>query len=322
MNWSRRGFVSLSIGAFGCGTQSKGIALRLANVQGIVSPILADALGSFREQGLDVEMSDSPGVSKSVQAMVGGSVDVCVGGLDQAIQLNADGVSVASFFLIGRRPGAALVVSPKAAARIHSVADLKGSVVGVTAPGSTAQWYLYSVMERAGLAPDDVSIAGIGTMATAVAALEQGKVDAAIVLPYPLASLKRRHAGLPVLAEMITPQGTQAVYGVESLPNLCLIAKRAWLDAHGDIARRVNRAMQSTHAWIQSHTPEQMRDRLPAAARLDDAAAELDYLASLKQIYSEDGRMPPGGANDLVRALKLRASDPTRAYTDEFGSPR
>ena len=38
-----------------------------------------------------------------------------MGGLDQAIQLNIDGVAVKAFFLIGRRPGAALVVSPKAA---------------------------------------------------------------------------------------------------------------------------------------------------------------------------------------------------------------
>ncbi len=315
----------MALAAVACGKKPRETPLRLANVTGILSPVLAESLGQFREQGLAVEMSEMPGVSKSVQALVGGSVDVSVGGLDQAIQLNIDDVPVNAFFLIGQRPGAALVVSPKAAGRIRRIADLKGSVVGVTAPGSTAQWYLYHLMAREGLQPADVSIAGIGTMATALAALEQGKVDAAIVLPYPLASLRRRHPGIPVLAEMITAEGTRAVYGVDTLPNLCLIARRAWLDAHADTARRITRAMAATHGWIQAHTPEEIRDKLPASARFDDAPAELDYLASIKEIYSTDGRMPENGPPDLMRVLsasieKLRGStlDLRRAYTNEF----
>ena len=323
---TRRRFAcaALAAAAGGCGRSNRAV-LRLANVQGILAPVLAESLGHFGQQGLDVEMSDMPGVSKSVQALVGGSVEVCVGGLDQAIQLNIDGIAVNAFFLIGRRPGAALVVSPKAAGRIRKIADLKGSAVGVTAPGSTAQWYLYHLMAREGLVPGDVSIAGIGTMATALAALEQGKVDAAIVLPYPLAALRRRHPGLLVLAEMITAQGTRDVYGVDTLLNLCLISKRSWLEAQPDLARKVTRAMASTHAWIQSHTPEQIRDRVPAGARLADSAAELDYVASLKDIYSVDGRMLPEGPADLVRVLsgsveKFRGStlDLRRAYTNEF----
>lgn len=327
---TRREFSALSAAASGafcaCGkAPNRTTPIRLANVQGILSPILAGSLGRFREHGVDVEMSNMPGVSKSVQALVGGSVDVCVGGLDQAIQLNIDGVGVNAFFLIGLRPGAALVVSPKATGRVRRIADLKGSSVGVTAPGSTAQWYLYHLMAREGLSPQDVSISGIGTMATAVAALEQGRVDAAIVLPYPLASLRRRHPDLRVLAEMITPEGTRQAYGIETLPNLCLIAKRTWLDREPAVARKVARAMVSTHAWIQGHSAEEIRDRIPANERLDDSAAELEYISQIKDVYSQDGRMPPNGPADLVRVLagsveKLRDTriDLRSTYSNEF----
>ena len=327
MIWTRRQFpwTLMAAATAGCGVRTNGTTLRLVNVQGILAPVLADSLGHFREQGLDVEISDVTGVSKAVQSMAGGSADVAVAGLDQAIQLNIDGVAVKAFFLIGRRPGAALVVSPKAAGRIRKITDLKGSVVGVTAPGSTAQWYLYHLMTRDGMAPGDVSIAGIGTMATAVAALELGKVDAAIVLPYPLASLRRRHPDLVVLAEMITAGGMRNAYGLDTLPNLCLIAKSSWLERRPNLARKVARAMASTHAWIQLHIPEQIRDKLPTSARLEDAPAELDYIASIKETYSEDGRMPPNGPADLMRVLagsveKLREStfDLQRAYTNEF----
>jgi NitT/TauT family transport system substrate-binding protein len=306
-------------------TPSGPTRLRLANVQGILAPVLAHSLGSFAEQWIEVEMSEMPGVSKSVQGLVGGSVDVCVGGLDQAIQLNVDGVGVNSFFLIGLRPGAALVVSPRATTRIRRIADLKGSTVGVTAPGSTAQWYLYHLMEREGLAPADVSITGIGTMATAVAALEQGRVDAAIVLPYPLAALRRKYADLRVLAEMITAAGTRRAYGMDTLPNLCLIARLDWLAGNRELARRTARAMASAHAWIQAHSPAEIRDRLPAASRLDDPEAELEYLARIKDIYSPDGKMPESGPADLMRVLarsidKLRNAriDPRTAYSNDY----
>lgn len=327
---TRRDFSALAAGAaFASSCANRGSSgaprIRMANVQGILSPILAAALGQFRDHGVDVEMSAMPGVSKSVQALVGGSVEVCVGGLDQAILLNVDGVEVNAFFLIGLRPGAALVVSPKATGRIRRIADLKGSAVGVTAPGSTAQWYLYHLMAREGLSSNDVSVTGIGTMATAVAALEQGRVDAAIVLPYPLASLRRRHPDLRVLAEMITAEGTRQAYGIETLPNLCLIAKRSWLRDQPSIARKVAKAMAATHGWIQAHSAEQIRDRIPAEERLDDGAAELEYITQIKDVYSADGLMPPSGPGDLVRVFagsveKLRDAqiDLRSTYSNEF----
>ena len=87
--------------------------------------------------------------------------------------------------------------------------------------------------------------------------------------------------------------------------------------------------MASTHAWIQTHTPEEIRNALPATARLDDSAAELDYMASIQDIYSVDGLMPESGPTDLVRVLspsvkELRSStlDPRLAYTNGFQMPR
>jgi NitT/TauT family transport system substrate-binding protein len=40
---------------------------------------LADALGYYREEGLEVELQDFPGGAKALQALVGGSADVVSG---------------------------------------------------------------------------------------------------------------------------------------------------------------------------------------------------------------------------------------------------
>ena len=52
---------------------------------------LAQELGLYREEGLDVELQDFAGGAKALQALVGGSADVVSGFYDHTIQMAADG---------------------------------------------------------------------------------------------------------------------------------------------------------------------------------------------------------------------------------------
>src|SRR5262249_4041977 len=52
---------------------------------------LADRLGYFKAEGLNVEIADFAGGSKALQAMLGGSADVTAGGFDHVIVLQARG---------------------------------------------------------------------------------------------------------------------------------------------------------------------------------------------------------------------------------------
>src|SRR5437764_14134709 len=52
---------------------------------------LARELGFYREHGLEVEIEDVPGGSKALQALFGGSADVCACVFELAIQLNSEG---------------------------------------------------------------------------------------------------------------------------------------------------------------------------------------------------------------------------------------
>jgi len=54
-------------------------------------------------------------------------------------------------------------------------------VVGVTAPGSSTHMLINYLLVKHGLTPGDISAIGIGGGAGAAAAVEHGKVDAAIV---------------------------------------------------------------------------------------------------------------------------------------------
>src|SRR3954471_2061377 len=50
---------------------------------------VTDRLGYFKDEGLDVEISDLAGGAKALQALMGGSADVVAGAFDHTIQMQA-----------------------------------------------------------------------------------------------------------------------------------------------------------------------------------------------------------------------------------------
>src|SRR5262245_6249782 len=52
---------------------------------------IAERLGHFKEQGLDVTINDFRGGAQSLQALAGGSVDVVTGAYEHTIRMQAKG---------------------------------------------------------------------------------------------------------------------------------------------------------------------------------------------------------------------------------------
>ena len=89
---------------------------------------IAEELGYFKDEGLDVEIVDFAGGSKSLQAVVGGSADVVSGAYEHTINLQARKQYFTEFALMGRAPQISVGVSK---ARIASYAT--GSAAGAGA---------------------------------------------------------------------------------------------------------------------------------------------------------------------------------------------
>jgi NitT/TauT family transport system substrate-binding protein len=139
---------------------------------------ICERLGYFREQGLDVTVNDFRGGAQSLQALVGGSVDVVTGAYEHTIRMQAKGQDIRAVIELGRFPGIVLGVRKDKAASYKSAADLKGAKIGVTAPGSSTNFFVMYLMAKAGLKPTDASYIGVGASASAVAAMKKGDIDA------------------------------------------------------------------------------------------------------------------------------------------------
>jgi NitT/TauT family transport system substrate-binding protein len=85
---------------------------------------IAERLGYFKDEGLDVEISDFPGGAKALQALVGGSADVVSGAYEHTINMQAKGQNIQAFVLQGRAPQIVLAYSTKNMPNFQSIADL------------------------------------------------------------------------------------------------------------------------------------------------------------------------------------------------------
>src|ERR1043166_8952422 len=127
---------------------------------------IAERLGYFKDEGLDVEISDFAGGSKALQAVVGGSADVVSGAWENTIDQQPKGLNMQGFVLMGRYPAISLGIVKSKAASYKSPKDLKGMKIGVSAPGSSTNRLVLHMLAKDGLKGDDVSIIGVGTSAS------------------------------------------------------------------------------------------------------------------------------------------------------------
>jgi len=289
---------------------------------------LAQQLGFYAEEGLNVTLQDFQGGSKALEALMGGSVDVVSGFYDHTIQMAAKGQKLRAFVTMLRYPGVVLAVSPRTNKNINSISDLKGAVVGVSAPGSSTHLFLNYLLAKEGMNPEtDVSVIGIGLSGTAVAAMEQGEVDAAVLTDPAVTQLGQRNPNLKILADTRTAEGVKQVFGTESYPASVLYARADWLEQNPEVARRLARAIQRTLQWIQEHDAKEIAEKMPPEFRGEDLDTYVKAIEHTIPMFSPDGVMHEDGPPAVKEVLSLSIEEVRKAninldqtYTNEFVS--
>lgn len=286
--------------------------------------VLAKQLGEYEKAGVDVNLINFKGGSQALTAVLGGSADVVSGYYDHTIQLAAKKQQMKAFVVYDRFPGLVLVVAPSQTGKIKSVKDLAGKKVGVSAPGSSTDFFLKYMLTSAGLDPTAAAVIGVGLGGTAVAAMEQGQIDAAIMLDPAVTVLQNKYKDLTLLADTRTEKDTEEVFGGD-YPGGALYTRPDWLQEHSDEAAGLAKAIVATLDWIHRHSAQEIMEKMPPEMVGQDKDA---YLAALKNtipMYSKDGMMDPKGAEAVLKVFSVGSPDVknanidvTTTYTNEF----
>jgi NitT/TauT family transport system substrate-binding protein len=284
---------------------------------------IAEQLGYFKDEGLNVRISDFPGGTRSLEAVVGGSADVVSGAYEHTINMQSRKLHFQAFVLAGACPQISVGIVASRAASYKSPKDLKGLKVGISAPGSSTNMVINYLAATGGLKPSDFSVVGVGAGATVIAAVDQGKVDA-LSQTDPAMTILEKSGKIKVIAETRTPQGTEKIFG-GPMPAASLYAPIEFIRKNPNTVQALTNAMVRALIWMQDASPQQILATVPEQYLLGNKAMYLFAFNNVKTAYSRDGLFSEAGAKTTLKALasfnpaikpaEIKLAD---TYTNEF----
>ena len=264
---------------------------------------IAESLGYFKDEGLDVEIIDFQGGSKSLQAVVGGSADVVSGAFEHTLAMQARGQSLQAFVLQGRAPQCVFAVSKKTMPDYKDLKDLKGKKIGVTAPGSSSHAIAIFILSTAGLKPSDVSFIGVGSSSAAVAAMRSGQIDAFVNLDPVIATLEKDDI-IRIVEDTRIVVESDKLFGGPMVAG-CLYAPTRFIKENPDIVQGLTNAVVRADRWLAKATAEDIVKAVPESYFLGNKEIYLAGFMKNRPALSKDGRIPEGAPEISFKSLQI-----------------
>jgi NitT/TauT family transport system substrate-binding protein len=263
---------------------------------------LADQLGYFKDEGLSVQISDLRGGSEALAALMGGSVDMVTGFYEHTIRARAQGKHLVTVAVFDRFPGLVLMVGKKHAHEVHSIRDLVGKPVGVTAPGSSTDQLVKYILRQNNLEPQSIPVVTGGT-ATMLAALQQDHVWAGVTVD-PLASRLEREGVAKVLYDTRTEKGTIGIFG-GPWPAGGFYTTADFIKQHRSVVQSMVNAGVRALRFLKEHSPEEVAAAMPESFWAGNRDHYVESLRANLAMFSTDGLMPAEGPPNVLKTLSL-----------------
>ncbi|MEJ0076748.1 MAG: ABC transporter substrate-binding protein [Alphaproteobacteria bacterium] len=269
--------------------------------------IIAQQRKYFADEGLEVEIAAFAGGSKALQSLMGGSSDVASGAYSNTLNMAAKGQKLVYFVTQVRYPALAVGVSKKVGDRYKSPKDLKGMKIGVSAPGSSTHMIVNYLLAKAGVAPGDVSIIGVGTSAGAVAAAEKGEIDALINSDPVMMKLEADNA-VTIIADTRTEKGTIDLFG-GPYPEAGLYATADFIAKNPNTIQALTNAIVRAELWMAKASMDDIAANVPPEHMLGDKELYLASYKKMREAHSPDGQITKQGAQIVLNVLSTSLAD-------------
>lgn len=284
---------------------------------------IAEQLGYFQAEGLEVEIVDFEGGSRALKAVASGAADIVSGAYEHTLKLQSRGQSYQSFILQGRAPAISVGISPRSFPHYRSAADLKGMKIGVSAPGSSTNMVADLILSRAGLRPSDVIYIEVGTSEKALNAFRSGHIDALSNVDPVMTTLEQK-GEIRIIADTRTLKGTLEVFG-GPMPSGCLYAPLEFIQKNPVTVQALAYALAHALKWLQTAGPLDIIRTVPASVLRGDRALYLAAFNKVREAISPDGMFPEDAPRHVARvlasfdpAIKPDKIELSRTFTNEF----
>lgn len=256
--------------------QTRTIRLGTGTSESFLAPFFARELGLFARAGLDVDIQALPVLSTALPALAGGSLDITASDPTQIANAIGRGIPFRIFaggaLYDANHPTIVLCVAPNSA--VKSAHDLAGQSIGVVSLDGLPTVSVKEWLHQNGSDPAGVKFVEM-SFATVPAALARGTIAAGVIgEPF----LSGAGDGVRRLAQTFTAIGRSFYFN-------CWFAKKDWLDANPDAARKIAGALYDAGRWADAHH--------------DDSAA----------LVSSITKIPPERVRGMARSLFASSLD-------------
>lgn len=165
----------------------------------IITPVLAQDLGYFAEEGLEVDIAGFQlGGVQALKAGIAESVDMADASGSEVLVAIGRGAPLKIIYSYAPKLSAVFLVQGD---KIKSCADLRGKKIGIQEIGGFSEVHSRAVMATCGLTPKDVEYVTISTPGR-IPGLLAGQIDTAVVHPDQAIAGQKAKPTLQILARM------------------------------------------------------------------------------------------------------------------------
>ncbi|MBS0514443.1 MAG: ABC transporter substrate-binding protein [Proteobacteria bacterium] len=282
--------------------------------------LIAEQLGYFHDEGVDVTVMNIRNEEPYMDMLMDGRVDAVMAYYHHNVVQRAAGKDIEAVVTLGVTPGMRVLVADQSRDKYKTPVDLKGARIISGGAGSAKTTIANYLVLAGGHRLDEYARTGTEGKEANAQLLREGKADL-VVAPTPDGFFYEKQ-GASLFADLTTLEGTRKALGVP-FPSNTIFMTSAKVKEKPEIAQHLANAFVRTLKFINTHTPEQIMEKIPADVRKQYGD---DYLKVLKEqipMFANDGRMPEDGALGEWRVLaeanpKYKTVDVKQTYTNAF----
>jgi NitT/TauT family transport system substrate-binding protein len=266
--------------------------------------------GIWAKHGLKLEIMNSSGDAKMQQAMVAGEIDFGLGS-GPGMGFLAKGVPATVVGVIANRPlSMGLVIGKNSKAR--TVADIKGTKIGVSTNASLSFWLARKLSELQGWGPNGVQTVPLGALPSNIAALQAGQVEGFVISASVGHQLQRKGEG-----RLLFRFGDY----IGKFYTHVLFASNRIIEKNPDLVKRFVQGWSDTVKYMKDNKADTVRLAKKVTGYDDDIQS--DEYDDVMQMMSVDMKFDKESSDIVAGSLiDLRISkeklDLSKFYTERF----
>ncbi len=262
---------------------------------------IAERLGYYTAEGLEVEVLDLGTGVRAQQALLDGAADIACSAFDDFLVLHARKQLNRAFVLLGRAPQVAFGVSRRYMPGYRKVSDLKSMAIGIAAPGVSAMLVARLVLARAGLSAKDVRFVETAGVVAALQAIRSGQVDAMVHME-PVMTMLEQKGDVRIIGDTRSLKGASEIFG-GMVPASCLLASADYVQNHPSTVQALTNAVVRALKWLQTAGPSDLIKTVPDTYLLGDRALYLASFGKVRESIALDGLITEDSVRNMVRIL-------------------